>query len=196
MLKIGILDLQGDVEEHQLMTDIALSDLNIEGNTKLVNVLDDIKDCDGLIISGGESSTIGMHLVKTGIMDYIQDTGIPILGTCAGMVLLSNKTDLEQPLLNLMDMKVHRNGFGRQRMSFEADVHLFDDTVYHGIFIRAPYVDEIGENVEIISKYEDRIIAVKQNQYIATAFHPELTTDTVIHRIFIEEVKKCVELQD
>ncbi|WP_455644659.1 pyridoxal 5'-phosphate synthase glutaminase subunit PdxT [Methanosphaera sp.] len=184
---IGILDLQGDVEEHQLITEKTFEEMNIDGTTKLVNVLEDIKDCDGLIISGGESSTIGMHLKKTGIYEYIKTSGIPILGTCAGLVLLSEKTDQDQPLLGLINASVKRNGFGRQRMSFETDI-TFNNEEYHGIFIRAPYVDEISDDVEVLSKYDDKIIAVKQNQYMGIAFHPELTEDTLVHKVFLNEV--------
>lgn len=191
MITIGILNLQGDVEEHQLITQKAFKQMGIEGKTKLVNVLDDMTDCDGLIISGGESSTIGMHLQKTKIDKYLKETKIPILGTCAGLVLLSKKTDQDQPLLGLIDATVKRNGFGRQRMSFEADINFKDDN-YHGIFIRAPYVEEISDDVEILSKYDNKIIAVKQNQYMGISFHPELTEDTLIHKLFITEVKSCV----
>ncbi|MCD7781627.1 MAG: pyridoxal 5'-phosphate synthase glutaminase subunit PdxT [Methanosphaera sp.] len=192
MITIGILDLQGDVKEHQIITDKSLQELNVDGKTKLVNTLDDIQDCDGLIISGGESSTIGMHLEKTGLDQYLKDTKIPILGTCAGFVLLSNKISKDQPLLGFIDMTVERNGFGRQRMSFETDI-TFMNQPYNGIFIRAPYASNIGENVEVLSKYDEKVIAVKQNQYIAVAFHPELTEDTLIHRKFIKEVIRCVE---
>lgn len=192
MIIIGILDLQGDVEEHQIITEKAFKEMNVEGTTKLVNILDDIKDCDGLIISGGESSTIGMHLKKTGIYDYLKETGIPILGTCAGLVLLSKQTDRDQPLLGLIDVKVKRNGFGRQRKSFESEIK-FNNENYHGIFIRAPYVYDIGEEVEVLSEYDNKVVAVKQNQYIGIAFHPELTEDTLVHKMFIEEVQKCVE---
>lgn len=191
MITIGILDLQGDVEEHQIITEKTFKEMNIKGTTKLVNVLEDIKDCDGLIISGGESSTIGMHLEKTGISNYLKETGMPILGTCAGLVLLSSKTTQDQPLLGLINASVKRNGFGRQRMSFEADIK-FNNNDYHGIFIRAPYVNQVDDSVEILSKYDDKIIAVKQNQYIGIAFHPELTEDTLIHRLFISEVQSCV----
>lgn len=192
MLNIGILDLQGDVEEHKIITEKAFEKLNIEGKTTLVNILDDIKDCDALIISGGESSTIGMHLEKTGLDKYLKESQIPILGTCAGLVLLSKTTDRQQPLLGLIDATIKRNGFGRQRMSFESEID-FNNQKYHGIFIRAPYVDKAGEDVEVLSVYDDRIIAVKQNQYIGISFHPELTEDTFIHETFIKEVLGCVE---
>lgn len=192
MLNIGILNLQGDVEEHKVITEQTFKKMNIEGKTTLVNILDDIKDCDALIISGGESSTIGMHLEQTGLAQYLKESQIPILGTCAGLVLLSNNTEIEQPLLGLIDATIKRNGFGRQRASFESEIEI-NDTKYHGIFIRAPYVDKVGDDVEVLSKYDDKIIAVKHNQYIGISFHPELTEDTFIHEMFIKEVQKCVE---
>lgn len=192
MITIGILDLQGDVEEHEVITKKAFENMQVEGNTKLVNVLEDIKDCDGLIISGGESSTIGMHLKKTGLLDYIRDSKIPVLGTCAGLVLLSTKTARDQVLLGLINMEIKRNGFGRQRMSFEAEVN-FDGISYPGIFIRAPYIKNVEDDVKVLSRYDDRIIAVQKDQYMGIAFHPELTENTLIHERFINKVIECVE---
>ena len=192
MITIGILNLQGDVEEHQIITQKAFKDMNIEGKTKLINILDDIKDCDALIISGGESSTIGMHLEKTGLLNYIKESKIPVLGTCAGLVLLSSKTKRDQILLELLDVEVKRNGFGRQRMSFEAEID-FDGEKYPGIFIRAPYIENVPDDVEVLSTYDDKIIAIKKDQSMAIAFHPELTDNTLIHQKFIQEVQRCVE---
>ena len=192
MITIGILNLQGDVEEHQIITQKEFKDMNIEGKTKLINILDDIKDCDALIISGGESSTIGMHLEKTGLLNYIKESKIPVLGTCAGLVLLSSKTKRDQILLELLDVEVKRNGFGRQRMSFEAEID-FDGEKYPGIFIRAPYIENVPDDVEVLSTYDDKIIAIKKDQYMAIAFHPELTDNTLIHQKFIQEVQRCVE---
>lgn len=192
MITIGILNLQGDVEEHQIITQKAFKDMNIEGTTKLINILDDIKDCDALIISGGESSTIGMHLEKTGLLNYIKESKIPVLGTCAGLVLLSSKTKRDQILLELLNVEVKRNGFGRQRMSFEAEID-FDGEKYPGIFIRAPYIEKVPDDIEVLSTYDDKIIAIKKDQYMAIAFHPELTDNTLIHQKFIQEVQRCVE---
>ena len=192
MVEIGILDLQGDVKEHQNMIITTLNKVGVTGNTHRIKTIDDMKNCDGLIISGGESSTIGKLLLNTDLYDMIKNFKKPILCTCAGMVLLSKSTGEEQPLLGLINMNIERNGFGRQKMSFEADINIFDK-IYHGIFIRAPYAKNIDENVEILSKYNDKIIAVKQNNCIATAFHPELVDDILIHEIFIKEVIKCVE---
>jgi 5'-phosphate synthase pdxT subunit len=114
------------------------------------------------------------------------------MGTCAGMVVLGKYTGYEQPLLGLIDMQVKRNGFGGQKLSFEEVIKIFDHN-YNGIFIRAPYTIKVGDGVKILAKLKDKIVAVQEGRYIATAFHPELTEDTRIHEYFIKEVLKCVE---
>lgn len=192
MIRIGILDLQGDVSEHFEITEKALQNMKIESQVLKVKTASDVSACDGIIISGGESTVIGKLMEKTGIKNQILNKKIPVMGTCAGMVLLSTKTDYEQSLLGLIDMKVKRNGFGRQRSSFEDEIEIFGGT-YKGIFIRAPYVSEVGDDVEILARYQDKIVAVAFGKHIATAFHPELTDDTRIHEYFIKEVLKCVE---
>lgn len=192
MIKIGILDLQGDVSEHLEITEKTLKQKNVESQVLRVKTVSDVSNCDGIIISGGESTVIGKLMEKTGIKRTIIDKKIPVMGTCAGMVLLATKTDYEQPLLGLIDMKVKRNGFGRQRASFEEEIEIFGSE-YKGIFIRAPYVSEVGEDVEILAKRKDKIVAVAQGHNVATAFHPELTDDKRIHEYFIKEVLKCVE---
>ena len=192
MIKIGILDLQGDVSEHLEITEKTLKQKNVESQVLRVKTVSDVSNCDGIIISGGESTVIGKLMEKTGINDIIINKKIPVMGTCAGMVLLATKTDYEQPLLGLIDMKVKRNGFGRQRASFEEKIEIFGSE-YKGIFIRAPYVSEVGKDVEILAKRKDKIVAVAQGHNIATAFHPELTNDTRIHEYFIKEVLNCAE---
>ena len=192
MIKIGILDLQGDVSEHLEITEKTLKQKKVESQVLRVKTVSDVSKCDGIIISGGESTVIGKLMEKTGIKRTIIDKKIPVMGTCAGMVLLATKTDYEQPLLGLIDMKVKRNGFGRQRASFEEEIEIFGSQ-YKGIFIRAPYVSEVGEDVEILAKRDDKIVAVAQGHNVATAFHPELTDDKRIHEYFIKEVLKCVE---
>ncbi len=192
MVSIGILNLQGDVSEHLDITKQALKDMDIKADVLKVKTAEDISKCDGIIISGGESTVIGKLMEKTGIMKSIIDHNIPVMGTCAGMVLLAKKTDYEQPLLGLIDMEVKRNAFGRQKVSFEDEIEILDEK-FEGIFIRAPYIEKVGNNVDILSKYQDKIIAVKSGKHIATAFHPELTGDTRIHKYFIEEVLNCAE---
>lgn len=192
MVRIGILDLQGDVSEHFHITKQALDHMEISGEVFKVKSAHDVSKCDGVIISGGESTVIGKLMEKTGIKKLIIDQNIPVMGTCAGMILLAKKADYDQSLLGLIDMEVKRNAFGRQKASFEDTINVMGEK-FEGVFIRAPYVKKVGDNVDIISKYHDKIIAVKSGKHIATAFHPELKNDTRIHRYFIREVLNCVE---
>jgi 5'-phosphate synthase pdxT subunit len=191
MISIGILDLQGDVSEHFEATKKALKKMDIESDVLKVKTVSDLSKCDGLIISGGESTVIGKLMEKTGMNSFIVEQDIPVMGTCAGMVLLATGTDYEQPLLGLIDMKVKRNGFGRQKASFEEKIEIFGSK-YEGIFIRAPYVEELKDGV-VLAKLRDKIVALASGKHVATAFHPELTDDTRIHEYFIKEVLKCVE---
>ena len=191
MISIGILDLQGDVSEHFEAIEKALKKLKIDSDVLKVKTVSDIPKCDGLIISGGESTVIGKLMNKTDMRLAIIKQDIPIMGTCAGLVLLSKETDYEQSLLGLIDMKVKRNGFGRQKASFEEEIEIFDSK-YEGVFIRAPYVEELNDGV-VLAKLRGKIIALASGKYVATAFHPELTDDTRIHEYFIKEVLKCVE---
>jgi len=191
MISIGILDLQGDVSEHFEATKKALTKMDIESDVLKVKTVSDLSKCDGLIISGGESTVIGKLMEKTGMNSFIVEQDIPVMGTCAGMVLLATGTDYEQPLLGLIDMKVKKNGFGRQKASFEEKIEIFGSK-YEGIFIRAPYVEELKDGV-VLAKLRDKIVALASGKHVATAFHPELTDDTRIHEYFIKEVLKCVE---
>jgi 5'-phosphate synthase pdxT subunit len=166
--------------------------MNLKVDVLKVKITEDVSKCDAIIISGGESTVIGKLMEDTGIGKIIVDKKIPVMGTCAGMVLLAKRTDYEQPLLGLVDMEVKRNAFGRQKVSFEDEIEIFGDK-FQGVFIRAPHIEKVGENVDILSKYNEKIIAVKSGKYIATAFHPELTGDTLIHRYFIKEALDCAE---
>ncbi|MDI9624833.1 MAG: pyridoxal 5'-phosphate synthase glutaminase subunit PdxT [Methanothermobacter sp.] len=187
MIKIGILNLQGDVSEHLEMTKKAIKKLKIEAEAIKVKKKDEIRSCDALIISGGESTVIGKLMEKENIIETIKKEKIPIMGTCAGMILLAKETDHKQPLLNIIDMKVQRNAFGRQKESFEEKIKILGKE-FNGIFIRAPAVTKTGPGVKILSKLNDKIIAVQQGKNIALAFHPELGNDTLLHEHFIKEV--------
>ena len=192
MIQIGILDLQGDVQEHFNTTLKALDKMKIQAKVLKVKTSSEVSKCQGLIISGGESTVIGKLLKEEGIDQVITDYKITVMGTCAGMVVLGRSTGYEQPLLGLIDIQVKRNGFGGQKLSFEEVIKIFDQN-YNGIFIRAPYASKVGDGVKILAKLKDKIVAVQEGRYIVTAFHPELTEDTRIHEYFIKEALKCVE---
>ncbi|MGN0104487.1 pyridoxal 5'-phosphate synthase glutaminase subunit PdxT [Methanobrevibacter ruminantium] len=190
MVKIGILNLQGAVSEHYDMTKNAVKNLGLNIDVESVRYSEDVKTCDGIIISGGESTVIGKLIQKRGIDTVIKEKNIPVFGTCAGMVLLGKKTDLDQPLIGLMDITVKRNTYGRQKDSFEAPIKIFGQN-YSGVFIRAPAIesyDKTKDNIEVLAEYDGEIIAIKQEHNIAISFHPELTDDTLIHEYFIKEV--------
>jgi 5'-phosphate synthase pdxT subunit len=189
-MKIGVLALQGAFIEHRKM----LQALGVEAvEVRLPQHLDGL---DGLIIPGGESTTIGKLAVSYGLIaplrTFAQDK--PTWGTCAGMIFLAKDIGNDrQPLLGLMDITVNRNAFGRQVDSFETDLSLpkLGDTPYHAVFIRAPIVTAAGAGVEILARLADgRIVAVQEGHWLATAFHPELTDDTRLHQHFIDLVRQ------
>ncbi|PIW31763.1 MAG: pyridoxal 5'-phosphate synthase glutaminase subunit PdxT [Nitrosopumilales archaeon CG15_BIG_FIL_POST_REV_8_21_14_020_37_12] len=198
-INVGILAIQGDVQENIDATKRAVTELGLDGNVIPVKTPEEISNLDGLIIPGGESTTIGhLSLVNSSLKKIKEkiEKGMPVLGICAGMIMLSKtasdriigKTD--QPLLEFLDIKLERNSFGRQRDSFQADISMdsIDIPVFNGVFIRAPSVSDVGSGVQVLSKFNDKIIAVKQGNIIGTAFHPELTQDTSLHKYFVNLV--------
>lgn len=194
MVKVGILNLQGAVSEHYDMARKAVEKLGVDVDVVPVRYADDVRTCDGIIISGGESTVIGKLIHKRGIDKVIKDNSIPIFGTCAGMILLGKKTDFNQPLLGLMDIDVKRNKYGRQKDSFEATIEIFDQK-YPGVFIRAPSLesyDESKDDIKVLSKLDGEVIAIQQGNNIAMSFHPELTDDTLVHEYFIKNILDSV----
>jgi len=200
-INIGVLAVQGDVAENIAATRMALDELGIEGIVTEVKTPEQILDLNGLVIPGGESTVIGTLSLVNGSLKKIKEkiaSGMPVLGTCAGMIVLSKKAkdrivgEMEQPLLDYLDVKIERNAFGRQRDSFEADISLekIGIPTYRGVFIRAPSVIETGKGVEVISKFNEKIVAVKQGNIIGTSFHPELTGDLSVHKYFVDLVRK------
>ena len=198
-LTVGVLSIQGDVQENLVSTKTAIDELGIDGKVIAVRTPDEISQLDGLIIPGGESTTIGQLSLVNGSLKIIKEkiqSGMPVLGICAGMIMLSNtandrvigKTD--QPLLDIFDIKLERNSFGRQKQSFESNISLdsIDIPKFNGVFIRAPSVSDVGSDVEILSKFNDRIVAIKKGNVIGMSFHPELTEDTSVHKYFINLV--------
>lgn len=188
-MKIGVLALQGDFAEHAVM----LRRLDIEACE--VRLPEHLGDLDGLIIPGGESTTIGKLATAYGLMEPLEQFGMrkPIWGTCAGAIFLSRDAQRNQPLLNLMDITVERNAFGRQVDSFEVDLNIPALEIvdpsrapYHAVFIRAPLIASVGKGAQTLARLDDgRIVAAQQGHLLATSFHPELTADDRFHRYFL-----------
>jgi len=188
-MKIGILAIQGDFAEHIAM----LKRLGVE--TAEVRLPEHLKGLDGLILPGGESTTIGKLADDFGLMEPLRQFGQrhAIWGTCAGAIFLSKDVSRAQPLLGLMDIKVARNAFGRQLDSFEAELDIPElkqasgtTNPYHAIFIRAPIIESVSSGTKILASIPDgRIVAAQQGHLLATSFHPELTDDTRFHKYFL-----------
>jgi 5'-phosphate synthase pdxT subunit len=192
-MKIGVLALQGDFHEHQ----VVLESLGVQ--TAQVRLPEELEGLDGLILPGGESTTIGKLAVAYGLMDPLREFGTrrAMWGTCAGAIFLSNTPGLNQPLLNLMNITIQRNAFGRQVDSFEAELDIpalaaVDPTIatFKTVFIRGPVISAVQPPAEALSTLPDgRIVAARQGKLLATSFHPELTADTRFHRLFLEMAK-------
>ena len=190
---IGILALQGDFEAHRKMLEEQLG-----ANAELVRSADEVTAVDGLILPGGESTTVGKLMDRHGLDTVIRERaaqGVPIYGTCAGLILLARQIEgSDQLRLGLMDVTVARNAFGRQVDSFEADVPVPDigEQPVRGVFIRAPYVTETAPDVRVLGRYEGKIVAVRQGSLLGSAFHPELTDDPRMHAYFLRMVREYV----
>jgi 5'-phosphate synthase pdxT subunit len=187
-MNIGVLALQGDFEEHVT----ALQSIGI--TPSLVKLPSQLKGMDGLIIPGGESTTIGKLAASFNLMEPLREFAQrhAIWGTCAGAIFLSKDVRRDQPLLGVMDIQVERNAFGRQVDSFEIDLPApflkdGEEQPYHAVFIRAPLIQSVfGEAESLLSLPDGRIVAARQGRLLATSFHPELTTDTRFHQYFVE----------
>lgn len=202
---IGVLALQGDVEEHIAMTKLAFEEMEVDGHVRQVKSAEEVNAIHGLIITGGESTVIGrlssVNQALQAIKQRIQD-GMPVLGTCAGLIMLAKKVydrvlgETKQSTLGVMDIVVERNAFGRQRESFETELEIpkIGEKKFKAVFIRAPVIREIGPEVEVMAKLGNKIVAVQQQNIIGTAFHPELTEDTRIHQLLINKVMNVYKL--
>jgi len=188
-MNIGVLALQGAVAEHIRSIELA------GGKGVAVKRIEQLSEIDGLIIPGGESTTIGKLMRKYGFIEAIRDyaaQGKPVFGTCAGMIVLAERLEGdEEPHLGLMNMTVARNAFGRQRESFETDLDVKGiDTPLRAVFIRAPLIKEVGDGVEVLSVYNGEIVTAKQGNLLASSYHPELTDDYRLHELFIRMAKE------
>jgi pyridoxal 5'-phosphate synthase pdxT subunit len=174
---IGVLALQGDFEAHIRV----LEELGAEARP--VRTAAELEGLDGLVIPGGESTTMTLGIERERLAEPLRElvrTGKPVLGTCAGLIVLDRKH------LGLLDVTARRNAFGRQLHSFEADLDLDGEGPLHAVFIRAPWVDEHGDGVEVLAEVEGHPVAVRQGRILAVAFHPELTDDRRLHRWLVE----------
>lgn len=186
---IGVLALQGDVREH-------IEAITRAGGTAVaVRTRDEIAATDGLIIPGGESTTVGKLLDRFGLMDTVRalpDEGKPIFGTCTGMILLAEQIEQsEQARIGVLHVTVRRNAFGRQIDSFEEDLEVagVDGGPVRAVFIRAPYVTALQPGVEVLAETQGHPVLVREGHLLAAAFHPELTDDTRVHAMFLEMVR-------
>jgi pyridoxal 5'-phosphate synthase pdxT subunit len=190
---IGVLALQGDFAEHVTI----LNRIGVQA--KEIRLASQLAGLDGLIIPGGESTTIGKLAVDFKLMDPLREFAAnrAIWGTCAGAIFLSKDAKRNQPLMEVMDISVERNAFGRQIDSFEIDMSIpalalngAENPPYHAVFIRAPLIESVGPQVEVLAKLDNgRIVAARQGKLLATSFHPELTLDDRFHRYFVEMSK-------
>lgn len=185
---IGVLGLQGAVEEHIKQ----IESLGLRGI--VVKKPEQLEQIDGLILPGGESTAMRKLIDQYGFLEPLKqfsDNKKPIFGTCAGMVLAANKlVGSEDSHLNMIDITVKRNAFGRQRDSFEAELDIYGiESPITAVFIRAPYIEKAGENVEVLAKLEEKIVAARQEHILVCAFHPELTADTRFLQLFVQMIE-------
>jgi 5'-phosphate synthase pdxT subunit len=187
--RVGVLALQGDVREHLR----ALTDAGADAVP--VKTLAELDAVDGLVIPGGESTTIGKLLGIFGLLEPLRTRvrdGMPAYGSCAGMILLADRVldgKPGQPLVGGLDVAVRRNAFGRQVDSFESDLEVAGIGSVHAVFIRAPWVEECGPGVEVLASVEGHPVAVRQGPLLATSFHPELTGDRRVHALFVDAIR-------
>jgi pyridoxal 5'-phosphate synthase pdxT subunit len=177
---IGVLALQGDFEAHGRML------RGLGADVREVRVPADLEGLDGLIIPGGESTTMTLGIEREGLAEPLRDlvrSGTPVFGTCAGLIML------DRAHLGLLDVVAERNAFGRQLHSFETDLEIDGDAV-HAVFIRAPWVAEHGGDVEVLAEVDGHPVAVRQGTMLAVSFHPELSGDTVMHEKFVDAIRR------
>lgn len=192
-MNIGVLALQGAVAEHMRSLEAA------GAHAVAVKRPEQLDELQGLIIPGGESTTIGKLMRKYGFIEALRGfaaAGKPIFGTCAGLICLAERVEgqqgPEEPHLRLMDMTVLRNAFGRQRESFEADLNVKGiEHPVRAVFIRAPLIQSVGERVDVLCEVNGEIVTARQDSLLACSFHPELTSDVSLHRYFVDMVKQA-----
>lgn len=189
MVKIGVLALQGAVREHIRSVE------ECGAEAVAIKRKEELKEIDGLVLPGGESTAMRRLIDKYDFMDALKefaDSGKPMFGTCAGLILLAKNLVGYEPHIGVMDITVERNSFGRQVDSFEADLDVKDVAgCFPAVFIRAPHIVDAGPEVEILAKHNDRIVAARQGQFLGCSFHPELTEDHRLTCYFVNMVKEA-----
>lgn len=180
-MRVGVLDIQGDVSEHLEM----LKKINVE--TIRVRYKYDLENIDGLIIPGGESTVIGSIMKMRQMDEYILDRNIPVMGTCAGLILISEKVDDRDGLVPILKITVNRNAYGTQKESFETDLKITDIGSFRGVFIRAPKIDEVRRGV-VLSYFNGKPVMVRDGRNVGLTFHPEIYGDERIHKLFIDNL--------
>jgi 5'-phosphate synthase pdxT subunit len=196
-VRIGVIAIQGNVSEHVEALERAITERGEDAQIITIKHKGVVPTCDALVLPGGESTTLGRLLLREGIADEIRamhTAGMPIMGTCAGLILLAKEGDEQvrkthQHLLGLMDTQVNRNAFGRQRESFETELDLaFLESPFNAVFIRAPAITHAGKDVKVLATVDNMIVAAEQGNLFALAFHPELTSDSRVHQYFLDKV--------
>jgi len=190
---VGVLALQGAFDAHvQRLTDLGLE-------SRLVKNTSDLVDLDGIILPGGESTTMSNLLVASDLgveLSKRLHDGLPVFGTCAGMIMMARTIHDGRPdqiSLDVMDIQVRRNGYGRQNDSFEQDITITSlDSPFHALFIRAPVIESIGNDVEVLASIDERPVLVRQAYALASSFHPELVTDLRVHEIFLSIIHESL----
>ena len=190
MVKVGVLGLQGAVREHVRSIE------ECDAEAVVIKRIEQLSEVDGLILPGGESTAIRRLIDKYNFMDHLKEfaqSGKPMFGTCAGLILLAkNIVGYDAPHIGVMDVKVERNSFGRQKDSFEADLDIAGVAEdFQAVFIRAPHIVRVGENVEILAKHNERIVAAREGNILGCSFHPELTDDHRFTAYFVNMVKEA-----
>lgn len=196
-LTIGVLGFQGDIEENVAATRQAMDEMKVTGRVQLVRYAEDMEKIDALILPGGEStvqSTLAAIQRSLPVLKKRIAEGMPVLGTCAGMIMLSKRVfdrvigETKQKTIGNLDIVIERNAFGRQSESFETDlkIDMLGKGAFRGVFIRAPAVAETGKDVEVIARHAGKVVAVKQKNIIGTSFHPELAGDARMHRQIVK----------
>lgn len=187
MVKVGVLALQGDVREHVEL----LQGLDVQ--VAQVRTPEDLESVEALVLPGGESTTIGFMLDEHGMIDPLRkriEHGLPVLGTCAGAILLAREiVGGDVPKIGVLDAVVHRNAYGRQVDSFEEDIDVEGVGPMHAVFIRAPVIESVGDDVTVLATHRDGPVVIRQGNMLAATFHPELSQETGLHRLLVEAAR-------